>query len=229
MTYLPDLDVLAGFGVDVSDRLDDNPKVYCFPTEKAQIYGMRGFLSAKQCRTLIKAIDRDAQPSTLFSPHKDPDFRTSSSCNFQRGHPDVVEVTQMIADLLGIPAEHGETIQGQRYRVGEQFKLHHDFFHPNTSYWEQVMASAGQRSWTAMVYLNAPQSGGATNFPHLGFGVAPETGMLLAWNNMQPDGIPNRDTAHIGTPVTAGTKYIITNWFRERPWVAAPDTEPQPQ
>jgi prolyl 4-hydroxylase len=42
--------------------------------------------------------------------------------------------------------------------------------------------------------------------------------MLVLWNNMDEIGAPNEQTLHEGVPVTAGTKYIVTKWFRERFW-----------
>ena len=52
--------------------------------------------------------------------------------------------------------------------------------------------------------------------------VAPRKGMLLAWDNMNPDGSPNTATLHEGMAVLEGTKYIITKWFREEPWGRRP-------
>ena len=56
-------------------------------------------------------------------------------------------------------------------------------------------------------------------------------GHLLIWNNLDGDGRGNTFSLHQGMPVTAGVKYIITKWNRERPWIAltedgeaAPDT-----
>ncbi len=43
-------------------------------------------------------------------------------------------------------------------------------------------------------------------------------GKLLAWNNVHTDGLANPDTLHHGMKVRKGRKYIITKWFRERPW-----------
>ena len=45
-----------------------------------------------------------------------------------------------------------------------------------------------------------------------------ETGKLLAWNNLRADGSPNPTTIHQGMKVRAGTKYVITKWYRERAW-----------
>ena len=64
--------------------------------------------------------------------------------------------------------------------------------------------TGGQRTWTAMVFLNTPDGGGQTNFPEAGIKVSPVTGNLLAWNNLDALGEPNRKSLHQGMPVTAG-------------------------
>ena len=33
-----------------------------------------------------------------------------------------------------------------------------------------------------------------------------------------PDGQPNNYTQHAALPVVRGVKYVITKWFRTRPW-----------
>ena len=43
---------------------------------------------------------------------------------------------------------------------------------------------------------------------------------------MDAIGEPNHFSLHQGMPVTAGTKYIITKWYRERPWGYVPVTRP---
>jgi prolyl 4-hydroxylase len=42
--------------------------------------------------------------------------------------------------------------------------------------------------------------------------------VLLIWNNALPDGRPNEGTMHAGMPVVKGVKYVITRWYRTRPW-----------
>ena len=75
----------------------------------------------------------------------------------------------------------------------------------------------GQRTWTAMIYLNEPEDGGATRFKTIGKTIQPETGKLLTWNNLNPDGRPNGATLHQGMKVRRVTKYVLTKWFRELP------------
>ncbi|MDQ1159361.1 prolyl 4-hydroxylase [Sphingomonas sp. SORGH_AS 950] len=212
--------VRARFGVSVPERLDANPAVQRVVTDTAQIYYQHDFLTPAQCDALIAMIDSNRRPSTLLSDRPDYGFRTSESCDMNRWSPDVQPIDESIADLLGIAPEQGETMQGQRYAPGQQFRAHHDYFHESESYWEKVRVHGGQRTWTAMIYLNDVPEGGATWFPQAGIRVAPRRGLLLAWNNMKLDGSPNEMTLHEGMPVVEGVKYVITKWFREGNWVS---------
>ena len=126
---------------------------------------------------------------------------------------------EKIDAVLGLDHRFAETTQGQRYEVGQQFKHHYDYFFESESYWQTERRRGGQRTWTAMVFLNEPAGGGETEFPQLSFKMLPRTGMLLIWNNMGLDGRPNPYLLHSGNPVTQGTKYIVTKWFRRGFWV----------
>ncbi|MEC9150909.1 MAG: oxygenase, partial [Pseudomonadota bacterium] len=46
----------------------------------------------------------------------------------------------------------------------------------------------------------------------------PEVGKLLCWNNRRPDQRENPNTIHHGMKVRRGRKYVITKWYREKPW-----------
>lgn len=210
---------LAQIGAETRARLTAAPGVQQVAVEEIELFIQYDFMTSAECGRMIAMIDADSQPSALFQEGADNSFRTSYSCNLDRWDDFVLDIDDRISTLLGLPPQNGETLQGQRYRVGEEFKPHHDFFHVDQPYWPEMEASGGQRSWTAMIYLNEPAGGGETGFPALGIAVSPRAGMLLAWNNMRPDGAPNIKTVHAGQPVTAGTKYIVTKWFRERAWL----------
>ena len=119
------------------------------------------------------------------------------------------------SELLGIPPDRGELLQGQRYAPGQEFRPHTDTFNPGGFDFYVHTADRGQRTWTAMVYLNEPEDGGATRFKTIGKTIQPETGKLLTWNNLLPDGQPNEATLHQGMKVRRGTKYVLTKWFRQ--------------
>ena len=210
----------ARAGAIVAAALDADACVQRAPVQGAQMYFRPDFLSRAQCDQLVALIDANRRPSTLLTDNPNANFRTSDSCDMDRWSPDVRPIDESIAALLGLDPAHGETMQGQRYAPGQQFRAHHDYFHASESYWKRVSQQGGQRTWTAMIYLNDVAEGGATWFPQAGIRVAPQRGLLLAWNNMNPDGSPNELTLHEGMAVVSGVKYIVTKWFREGRWIA---------
>jgi prolyl 4-hydroxylase len=212
----------AQIGRDVSARLEANPAVKRSKVETAQMYTYPDFLSDAECDTLIALIDSNSRPSTLLATSQDPEYRTSDSSDLHRWSDDVFAIDERIANLLGIPSENAETLQGQRYAPNQQFRAHCDYFHETSSYWQSMLETGGQRTWTAMAYLNQVEEGGATWFPRAGIRFKPKRGLLVIWNNMMADGTPNYDTLHEGMRVVEGTKYIVTKWFREGAWIRMP-------
>jgi len=209
---------LRRIGRKVRERLAANKDVYKLPTDKAELWAVGNFFAAEECGRLMAMVDAVAQPSRAFDAAYDSGYRTSYSGDVDPYDPFVMKLQRRIDDLLGVDPTYGETIQGQRYMVGQQFQAHTDWFPGNTPYWEQEKDRGGQRSITAMAYLNPVEEGGSTHFPHLGLTVEPRPGVLLVWNNADPEGVPNPYTIHAGLPVTKGVKYIITKWYRCRRW-----------
>jgi prolyl 4-hydroxylase len=205
-------------GEFVKARLLHTPGAFKVPAQGLDIFIVRDFLSPAECVQVIALIDKDRVPSGLLADTPDPEFRTSESCNLRLTDPINILVERKINALTGIEPSHGETIQGQRYAKGQQFKEHHDFFYTSEPYWPEQERQGGQRTWTAMIFLNEPEGGGQTHFPKANVRVTPRTGNLLAWNNLDALGQPNTFSLHTGCPVDAGVKYVITKWYRERPW-----------
>ncbi|HEY0445501.1 MAG TPA: 2OG-Fe(II) oxygenase [Allosphingosinicella sp.] len=212
MTYL------AEIGKVVRERLLRVPGIYHVPARELDMFVVRNFLTPEECAGLIELIDVGRRPSGVLGAYPDPEFRTSESCDLWLGEPLVQSVEDKITALMGIDPRHGETIQGQRYEAGQQFKPHHDFFYTDQPYWQEMRRCGGQRTWTAMVFLNEPQRGGQTYFERAGVRITPHTGNLLTWNNMDSNGEPNAASLHQGTPVQAGVKYVITKWYRQWHW-----------
>lgn len=187
------------------------------PSRELELYIVRGFLDPAVCAALIERIDERRRPSEIADDVGIANFRTSETCDLDWLDPVVDETDRKIADLLGLPLDASEPIQGQRYSSGQEFKPHTDTFEPGGYDFFVHTAESGQRTWTAMIYLNEPLEGGATRFKTVGRSIRPEIGKLLAWNNLLPDGRPNPATLHQGMKVRRGIKYVITKWFRERP------------
>ena len=195
-------------------RLAATPGIQRVPTRELELFILRGFLDPETCAALIDRIDERRRPSEITDDIGIADYRTSETCDLDFRDPLVARVDEKIAALLGLPLAAGEPLQGQRYAPGQEFRPHTDTFEPGGADFYIHTAETGQRSWTAMIYLNEPDGGGATRFKTIGKTVQPETGKLLAWNNLLPDGRPNPATLHQGMKVRKGTKYILTKWFR---------------
>jgi prolyl 4-hydroxylase len=188
------------------------------PTPKLEMFILRNFLDEAECDALVQRIEAKRRPSTLANFNGDDAFRTSETCDLDYADPVVAALSAKFAEVSGIDPAFGETMQGQRYEVGQEFKAHTDCFEPNSADWDKYCSVAGQRTWTFMIYLNTVPAGGATRFKAIDKMIHPERGKLLAWNNRNADGSVNMASMHHGMKVRKGVKYIITRWYRERPW-----------
>jgi len=188
------------------------------PSPKIEMVTVPNFLSGELCDELIGLIDANRRPSTIADPNGDDYFRTSETCDLDPEESAVQDLERKLFALTGIDPAHGEPVQGQRYEVGQEFKAHTDFFEPDGQDFEKYCTVAGQRTWTFMAYLNDVDAGGATRFKLIDKMFQPRRGMLVGWNNRRLDGSLNHDTLHHAMKVRKGLKYVITKWYRERPW-----------
>jgi prolyl 4-hydroxylase len=211
---------LPGSDEKPAQRLRSTAGIQRVPTRELELFIVRGFLDPAACAALIKLIEANRRPSTIADDVGTANFRTSETCDLNWRDPVVGDVDRKVAQLLGVPLEASEPLQGQRYAPGQEFQPHTDTFEPGGyDYYVHTLVT-GQRTWTAMIYLNEPEDGGGTRFKTIGKTVQPETGKLLAWNNLLPDGRPNPATLHQGVKVRRGTKYVLTKWFRQHPAAA---------
>lgn len=209
---------MNGLGESSSARLLSHPGMQRVPSPRLDLFVLRGFLQPDECTLLVSLIEASHRPSTIADANGDDAFRTSSTCDLSRSEPAVAALAAKLAALSGIDPAHAEPLQGQRYEVGQEFKPHTDYFEPANADYERYCAQSGQRSWTFMVYLNAVEAGGATRFKVIDKVIQPEPGKLVAWNNRRADGSLNPATLHHAMKVRKGRKYVVTQWYRERPW-----------
>jgi prolyl 4-hydroxylase len=201
-----------------ADILAAAPGLQRAPFAKIELFQLRRFLPPELCGELISLIDAGRRPSTIADANGDRYFRTSETCDLDPSEPAVRDLERRLFEINRIDPAHGEPVQGQRYAPGQEFKPHTDYFEPDGADWHRYCAVSGQRTWTFMVYLNEVEAGGGTRFGAAKKIIQPETGKLLAWNNRRADGSPNPSTLHHGMKVRKGVKYVITKWYRERPW-----------
>jgi prolyl 4-hydroxylase len=205
-------------GESCAQHLLSIPRMQRVPSSTLELYILRDFLDADLCQALVERIEAQRRPSTIADANGDDYFRTSETCDLDRADPVVADLDARLAAVSGIAPAFGEPLQGQRYDVGQEFKPHTDYFEPDGADFATYCSVAGQRTWTFMVYLNDLIAGGATRFPSIDKIVQPERGKLLAWNNRLADGVVNPASLHHGMKVRQGRKYVITRWYREKPW-----------
>lgn len=182
----------------------------------AVVYG--NFLTPAECAELIGLAEGRMQSSKVVDKstgkHVLHEARTSSSTFLKRGQTDLVtSVEQRISDLTGLPVENGEGMQILRYDVGQEYRKHYDYFNPERETTPHHIKRGGQRIATFLMYLNTPEGGGETTFPHAGISVCANEGNALLFRYDTPS--PTTKTLHCGEPVTNGVKWVATKWIRQ--------------
>jgi hypothetical protein len=119
-----------------------------------------------------------------------------------------------MAHAAKLPLANSEQLTMLRYLPGQEFRLHRDNLPPN-HFIALENGGSGQRLRTVIAYLQAPDSGGTTNFPLLSLELRPEQGQIVCFDNLLPDGKPCAASLHAGTPVKQGVKWICTLWMRQ--------------
>ena len=191
------------------------PHALSMDNDQIRLCVLPRFLTPAQCQALCNVIQNKRRPSKVAAGGK-PGDRTSTTCDmFLQQHAIVDEVDALICARMGFLNTECEVMQGQHYEVGQHFSSHCDYFEDTAS--DDNYAARGGRTWTFMVYLTPVAEGGETEFTKLGLQFYPEPGTALVWCNLDRRGHPNPRTEHRGHPVRAGTKVILTKWFREIP------------
>jgi prolyl 4-hydroxylase len=199
-------------------RIAAHPAARTVPSKAIQQFLIPAFLTRAECDALIARIDVAVRPSTITDDNGDPGFRTSETGDVDHDDPFVAAIDAKLCDLTGIDPAYGEPLQGQRYEVGQEFKAHTDYFEPTGIDYAEHTTVSGQRTWTVMAYLNSVEAGGGTRFLSTGKIIQPEPGKIVAWSSLTPEGAVNPHTLHHAMKVRRGRKYVITKWYRERPW-----------
>lgn len=175
-----------------------------------------GFLSDAECAHLIdKASPRMRASKVAFAGQRGDDHldRTSSTAFLdQQGDRIIRDIKLRIAEAVGLPVENQERIQITHYLENQRYDLHHDALRA-----AQIdPGEAGDRMFTAILYLNDGYQGGATWFPRIRRRVRPEKGKAVVFRNMKEGGrLVERLSLHAGEPVRGGEKWISNQWIRQ--------------
>lgn len=199
-------------------ELPDRTVSVVFSLQQPSVLLVKDFLSEAECQGLMEQArsklersrtvnratgDNDVHPSRTSEDTYLPD---SSS-------PLVTAVCKRIAAFTRWPVQNGEDLQVLRYGIGAEYEPHYDYFDLKDPSTANILKRGGQRVATVILYLNTPEAGGATVFPHAELEIAATQGHALFFSYASPT--PETRTLHGGTPVAAGEKWIATRWLRQ--------------
>ena len=218
VTKLPGIDTAAN-KIVLPDRVVDVLVSLFIP----RVVVLGNVLSDKECDAIAAMTrTRFVRSTTIDNGSGIPRFdesRTSESASIQRGETALMSrIDARLAALSGWPVDHGEPLQLQKYRAGNEYRPHFDWFDPALAGAAKHLEKSGQRLGTIILYLTDVEEGGATSFPSIGLDVFPQKGGALFFCNTTPDGSPDPKTLHAGLPVVKGTKIIANKWLREKPY-----------
>jgi prolyl 4-hydroxylase len=178
-------------------------------------------LSSAECVELITIGARDLKSAQTLGKHIDG-YRTADNSWVYEDTLLTRKLKEIVSKHTGTPIENQEKVHIVRYEINGEYKPHHDYFHPGSEYFDSVMSGGGQRTHTALFYLNDDFTGGQTEFPNRDIKITPKTGRLLIWRNTNEDGSLYDDSYHAGLPVIEGTKWISIIWVREKEFGIVP-------
>lgn len=177
-------------------------------------------LTPEECEELMSRSMDKLQRSTTIDPNSPARIvikdRTSDGTFWNKGHDDFISrLDRRMMLLTQHPVEHFEGLQVMRYQPGGEYKAHFDYFPLEQKGAAAHLVRGGQRVATLLMYLQAPEEGGETEFPDVGVSVIPKQGSAVYFEYRDIEGRYDPLTLHAGNPVLKGTKWIATRWIRQ--------------
>lgn len=182
------------------------------------VYYEDNFLSDEECATIIENARDNLQSATVCNDEgtsSDDSRRTGGTCFLpQETNEAIMKLCIRIADKINTHPIYAEHLQVINYGAGEEYQPHYDSWQPHEY---QYTVYAGNRTMTALAYLNDVEEGGATVFPMLGVTIPPKKGRIVFFTNTHlGSNVRHELSLHGSEPVTKGEKWACNLWFREK-------------
>lgn len=217
---------LAVLGRDAFDKAPWLQPVHLVrQVDAPRIFMVENFLPRSACDWLIEVARPQLKPSVVYDAASGSwathPSRTSETANFRSLEHDLVThlVSWRIASTVGVPMLNQEGSKVLRYAQGQEYRPHFDFIRPGVEAeaFGVELAKYGQRIVTVLIYLNDDYDGGETHFPRLDLKFRGKVGDALVFWNLSETGELERNSLHAGLPVTAGEKWLLSKWIRQKP------------
>jgi prolyl 4-hydroxylase len=187
---------------------------------KASVF--RGLLSPLACRHVRLISPPHLALATVNDPitgkivgHPD---RTGYTGPLYLSDLDLVTavINLLAAAAAGVPPDYGEELMVLKYLPGQEYRPHFDYLDPKLDELTKLVSLRGQRTHSVLIYLNEDYEGGETEFPRVAAKFRGRTGDALVYRNVNDDGTKCLNSLHAGRPVSAGEKWIVTKWIRDK-------------
>lgn len=202
---------------DLGDRIGR----LAFSLRRPRVAVVEDFLDDEECEALIESAADRLAPATVHNRDGSTQlssYRSSWNAKIERSKNAIIgRIETRAAKLAATPDSHGELIEVIRYRQGQQYRPHCDWFDQQSTGGKARIAEFGQRIATVIMYLNDGFVGGSTFFSRIGLDVRPRKGAALYFSNLDESGQGDWRTLHEGEPVLEGEKMIATRWFSSQP------------
>lgn len=182
----------------------------------------REVLDESLCQYVIGVAQPFMERAMVNEPHRGRsvhEMRTNSYTTLGPTHNDPLLqlVNERIARLCGVSVAFQEDASVLRYRPGEVYEDHYDFYNPDARQFLAEIRDRGQRTMTVLIYLSGEFEAGETHFPELQWKFRGAPGDAIVWSNVRADGSPEPRSLHAGLAPTRGEKWVLSKWIRSRP------------
>ncbi|WP_051079932.1 2OG-Fe(II) oxygenase [Thioalkalivibrio thiocyanodenitrificans] len=179
------------------------------------------FLSPEECAAIVRRAAAGMKRAKVSLDDRSTIVpgRSGENCWLRYADdPQVRDIGERVAAVVGIPLAHAESLQVLRYATAEEYRPHYDAYDLTSPRGQRCCRRGGQRMVTALLYLNDVEEGGGTAFPKLDVEVSPRRGRLVIFNNTRPGELKaHPGSLHAGLPVLRGEKWAANLWFHARP------------
>jgi prolyl 4-hydroxylase len=182
---------------------------------KDNITEIKNFLNTEESDIIINRAELDLKKISVLGSKAHSDYRIAQGTWIPNNEEIAQKIRNQISEITNIPTDNMEQLHIVKYDIGGEYKVHQDFFHPNTDYFDNEISKGGQRKLSALIYLNDNFKGGETDFPKWAKRILPEKNKLVIWKNLKDNGDLEYDSLHAGLPVIEGIKYIAIIWIRQ--------------
>ena len=205
--------------ISIEDRLRHGDReALC---DRPRIRAIERFATRAECNWIVERARSRLKPALIYDHSGrqvlDPG-RSNTGTDFPVPEMDLVLelVRTRISAAANIPLPVFELTQVLHYSVGQEFRPHLDYLDlDNAAHLAQLRAH-GQRIATFLIFLNEGFEGGETAFPSVGVRYRGKPGDAIFWANVDMEGRPEPLSLHAGLPPTAGEKWILSQWIRDR-------------